>query len=130
MPDPRLLPQLEDEVVGEQADLSNLEDVAAAFPPRQQDPGAQDFFKDCNRARLHEEAQRMVFHGAQEVASPPSEKYISTDRVRTWYFRSWRVQCKSRPINAHPEDIHYIKGQSTDRSSVKRGLYDTGYCSL
>lgn len=68
--DPPLHPQVEVEVLGEQADRFNLEDVVEALQSLQQIPEQRDYFKGYKRAQLREEdrALRMGLHEAQEVS--------------------------------------------------------------
>ena len=67
--DPRLLPQVEVEVIGQQAGHFNPEGAVKDLSPPQQIPEPRDYFMDCKRAQLREEARITGFHEAQEVSS-------------------------------------------------------------
>jgi hypothetical protein len=67
--DLRLLPQVEVEVIGQQAVHSNPEGAVKDLRPPQQIPEPRDYYMDCKRAQLQEEARIMGFHMAQEVSS-------------------------------------------------------------
>lgn len=66
--DPRLLPQVEVEVLGQQAVRFNPEGAAKDLRPPQQIPEPQDYFMNCKRAQRREEARIMGFRVAQEVS--------------------------------------------------------------